>query len=335
MLPRHSAVTLEQVARQAGVSRATVSRIVNGVSTVDPALAERVNVVVKQLGYVPNLSARSLASRRAGAVALVVPEDVERFFGDPFFGALVAGIQGKMRGSGFLLDVLIAADDPRQTSDLLLGGKVDAAILFSHRIEQSFMSMMSASLPVVLAGRPTDATEPTCHYVDVDNRGGAELVTRHLLERGHRRIAMIRGPEDSPAAVDRLQGYLDAHEAAGIEAGPIVAGDFTSAGGVAGAERLLDESASCTAVFAANDLMAIGAMGVLRKRGLRIPDDIAIAGFDDVPSAADTVPPLTTVRQPSREQGAALAATALALVAGEPVEQGQVLATELIVREST
>lgn len=334
MLPRNSTVTLEQVARQAGVSRATVSRIVNGVSTVDPALAERVNVVVKQLGYVPNLSARSLASRRAGAVALVVPEDVERFFGDPFFGALVAGIQGKMRGSGFLLDVLITADDPRQTSDLLLGGKVDAAILFSHRIEQSFMSTMSASLPVVLAGRPTDATESTGHYVDVDNRGGAELVTRHLLESGHRRIAMIRGPEDSPAAADRLQGYLDAHEAAGIETGPIVAGDFTSAGGVAAAEELLEER-TWTALFAANDLMAIGAMGVLRKRGIRVPEDIAVAGFDDVPSAADTVPPLTTVRQPSREQGAALAQTALALVAGEHVEQGQVLATELIVRAST
>lgn len=334
MALRPSAVTLEQVAREAGVSRATVSRIVNGVSTVDPELAARVAVVVERLGYVPNLSARSLASRRAGAVALVVPEDVERFFGDPFFGALVAGIHGRMRGSGFLLDVLITSDDSRQTSDLLLGGKVDAAILFSHRIDPAFMATMSSALPVVLAGRPATLSESTCHFVDVDNRAGAEAVTRHLLQRGRHEIAMIRGPEDSPAAADRLQGYLDAHAIAGVAPGPIVAGDFTLAGGVAAVEELL-RNRTWTALFAANDLMALGAMRVLRRRGLRVPEDVAVAGFDDVPAAADAVPPLTTVRQPSREQGAVLAETALSLFAGKPVDQGQVLATELVVRASS
>lgn len=333
MPQRQPGVTLEHVARHAGVSRATVSRVVNGLATVDPAIARTVNAALRELGYVPNLSARSLASRRAGAIALVVPEDVERFFGDPFFAALVAGIHSQVDGSGFILDVLIATSTP-DLATLLRGGKGDAAILFSHSTRPDLVAGISASMPVVLAGRPTDAEDADVPYVDVDNRGGAEAVTRHLLERGHRRIAMITGPSDSPAALDRLQGFHDAHEAAGIEPGPIAEGDFTARGGARATDELLAQR-PWTALFAANDLMALAAMDVLRRHGQRIPDDVAVAGFDDVPAAALADPPLTTATQPSRRQGEVLAQTALALLAGKTPDLPRILPTELRVRASS
>ncbi|GAA4194658.1 LacI family DNA-binding transcriptional regulator [Microbacterium oryzae] len=330
--------TLEQVAARAGVSRSTVSRVVNGGDRVSPEALESVKRAIAELNYVPNRAARSLASRQTQAIALVVPEDTTRFFGDPFFAAIVSGINQRLSRSEHMLNLIVASDDPGdKATTFLAGGNVDGALVVSHHTSDTYIDRISASVPVVFGGRPA-RERPDDYFVDVDNVAGGRVATEYLLSRGRRRIGMITGPLDMPAGIDRLTGFRDALAEVGIEPGPVRDGDFTASGGADAMRAILDREAAGEplpdALFVASDLMARGVLDVLARAGKRVPRDIAIIGFDDSPVATSVTPALTTIRQPSLEQGEAMADVLLARLAGLDPPRVTILPAELVVRQS-
>lgn len=313
--------TLEDVARAAGVSRATVSRVVNGVRNVDPVIQEAVRRAVSVTGYTPNRAARSLVTRRADAIALVVsgagvePEaagesedttasgDGSSFtaqvFADPFFGRVVTGVVNYLRPRG-MHPVLMFAESSRAREDVvayLRQGRADGALVVSTHAEDPLPALIAeAGLAAVLFARP--ARPVPVSYVDLAHQDGARLAAEHLLGRGCRRIATISGPLDVPAGQARLTGFRDTMARHGHPYIPIVEGQFTQESGEAAMERLLAEHPDLDGVFAANDLMALGACHVLREHGRSVPGDVAVVGFDDSSAALACRPPLTTVRQP-------------------------------------
>lgn len=300
--------TLEAVAAHAGVSRATVSRVVNGGAGVRSSLTEKVLRAVEELGYVPNQAARSLVTRRHDAVAVVIAEPETRVFTDPFFAQQLRGISKELTAHDSQLVLLLVEgkDDYARVGRYLAGGHVDGALVFSVHLDDELPGIIRrAALPTVFGGRPDRGAERT-PYVDCDNRGGAREAVRHLRSLGRERIAHIAGPLDQTSAVDRLDGYRDVLPDAEPEL--IARGDFTPAGGERAMRELLERRPDVDAVFAANDLTAAGALRVLHEAGRRVPDDVALVGFDDMePVAEQTSPPLTTVRQDIEEMGRLMA----------------------------
>ncbi|MEV7418972.1 LacI family DNA-binding transcriptional regulator [Streptomyces sp. NPDC089919] len=311
--------TLEAVAARAGVSRATASRVVNGGAGVRGPLADRVRAAVAELGYVPNPAARTLVTRRTGAVAVVIAEPGTRVFADPFFLRQLRGIE-KALGEHDGRLVLMLQDGPADHDRIaryLAGGHVDGVLAFSlHTDDPLPATIARLQLPVVYGGRPGWPGADVL-YVDADNRGGARSAVRHLHALGRRRIAHIAGPLDQTSAADRLAGYRDVLPPGAPEL--VAAGDFTAAAGRRAMAGLLDRAPDLDAVFAANDLMASGALATLRERGRRVPADVAVVGFDDTQSVADcTEPPLTTVRQDVEGMGRLMAHLLLTLLAPAP-----------------
>jgi len=330
----HAPPTIEEVAAAAGVSRSTVSRVVNGSPSVSPSAVAAVEAAIRELNYVPNRAARSLASRQTHAIALVVPEDVTLFFSDPFFASIVAGVGSRLDGSDYILNLFIASDDPgAKTTSYLQGGNADGAIVVSHHTSDTFIDRIATALPVVFGGRPVREREGD-YYVDVDNVRGARDATDYLIGKGHRRIATITGPLDMPAGIDRLRGWRDALQAVGIPEGPVEVGDFTADGGLAAMRRILDAGEVPDAIFVASDLMARGAISTLAAEGLRVPDDVAIIGFDDSPVATTVTPRLTTMRQPTLLMGAAITDVLLTLLAGGDPPHVTIMDIELVIRDS-
>lgn len=332
---RAQAPTLEMVASLAGVSRATVSRVVNGSPTVSAPIAEAVRRAIGELGYVPNRAARSLVNQQSQAIALVAPEDVTRFFGDLFFAAIVSGIDARLESSDYVLNLMIANQDPSaKTLRYLAGGAVDGAIVVSHHTSDRFLKRITETLPVVFGGR--SAIVGSGHYVvDVDNVQGARTATQRLINRGCRHIATITGPLTMQSATDRMQGWRAALDDAGAAPGPVVDGDFTMLGGARAMRELLELGKPVDGIFVASDLMASGATPVLAEYGLRVPDDVAIVGFDDSPAAVSGPVRLTTVSQPSREMGWQMADILLDVLAGKSDRpHTTILPTQLVVRDS-
>lgn len=328
------AVTIEEVATRAGVSRSTVSRVVNGSTAVSPEALEAVRRAIADLNYVPNRAARSLARRQTHAIAFVIPEDTGRFFGDPFFAAVVAGVHERIARSDYVLNLIIASDDPDdKATTYLRGGSVDGVIIASHHTSDTFVDRIAADLPVVYGGRPA-RMGPSHHYVDVDNVGGGREAGLYLASRGHRRVAAISGPATMSAATDRLRGFREAAEQTGMELVAVEDGDFSEEGAAAAMRRILDSGASVDALFVESDLMARGALATLRTAGVAVPGDLALIGFDDSPVATAVTPALTTIRQPSRAQGARMADVLLDLLAGREAPHSTILPTELVIRDS-
>lgn len=332
--------TLEEVAEVAGVSRATVSRVINGSPRVSDATREAVELAIDALGYVPNRAARNLVTRRSDTVALVVAEPEMRFFSDPFFAGVVRGASQEVATSGRQLVLVMSHgdDDRERVERFLLAGHADGAILLSlHGQDPLPGTLVDHGVPAVMAGRPPEGSAVS--FVDADNRGGARQATQHLLRLGRRRIATIAGPQDMPVGIDRLAGYREALMEAEIEPDEdlIEAGDFSQASGSQAMRTLLDREPNVDGLFVASDLMAAGALQLIKDRGRQVPDDIAIIGFDDSVVATSVHPPLTTVRQPVEQLGRELARLVLRDiddgVPGEP--HRMVLGTELVVRDST
>ncbi|NJI58226.1 MULTISPECIES: LacI family DNA-binding transcriptional regulator [Microbacterium] len=330
MSPR---ATIEEVASAAGVSRSTVSRVVNGSTAVSPEALAAVRAAIDELNYVPNRAARSLASRQTHAIALIVPEDTNRFFGDPFFAAIVAGITGALGGSDYLLNLLIASDDPGdKMTGFVRNGGVDGALIVSHHTSDAFIDRVADAVPVVYGGRPVRRLEGD-YVVDVDNVAGARTATRRLIDIGRTRIATISGPLTMVSSGDRIQGFRAALAEAGLTPFAEEQGDYSEASGADAVRRIL-ETGRPDAIFVASDLMARGALTVLRAAGVRVPEDIALVGFDDSSVAITTDPQLTTMRQPMYAQGETMARVLLSRLAGQDPPQTTILPTELVVRAS-
>ncbi|HYJ74329.1 MAG TPA: LacI family DNA-binding transcriptional regulator [Kineosporiaceae bacterium] len=328
--------TLEKVASRAGVSRATASRVVNGSPRVAPHIRDAVQRAIADLGYVPNQAARSLVTQRTDSVALVLPESATRVFSDDlFFPTITWGVGQELEAGGKQLVLMMAgsAASQERIERYVTSGHVDGVLLASlHGADPLPSTLARLGVPVVCNGRPL-GPEDAVPYVDVENESGARRAVRHLLDAGRTRIATIAGPQDMIAGVDRLDGYRRELEVADLPA-VVALGDFTRDSGEAAMCRLLAEEPALDAVFVASDLMADGALRALRAAGRRVPDDVAVVGFDDFPVAQYTDPPLTTVHQPAFDIGRALAAQLLRALAGEPVEPALILPTHLVVRAS-
>ena len=330
-----SAPTLEMVAAAAGVSRSTVSRVINDSPKVTPEAFAAVQAAIDKLGYVPNRAARILASRRTLSIALVIPENTAKFFADPYFATVVQGVAMYLSETDYTLTLLIAAEnDAEKTRGYLQAGNVDGAIILSHHSDDRSYIALARSIPVVFGGRPMSAEGVGAYYVDVDNVLAAQQVTEHLIEQGRTRIATIAGPQNMAAGLDRLEGWQIALNTVGQSTDLIEYGDFSPASGAEAMTRLLDRGVAFDGVFVANSLMASGALAVLRDRGLRVPTDVGMVTFDNDFFTQSAQPPLTTVEQPTVEVGREMADVLLRLIDGQRVHTVTMLPTTLIDRDS-
>ncbi|MDR6972093.1 LacI family DNA-binding transcriptional regulator [Leifsonia shinshuensis] len=335
-MPGRVVPTLEAVAARAGVSRATVSRVVNGSPKVTAEVVAAVERAIADLNYVPNRAARSLASRRTQVIALVLPESTAKVFADPFFASIVQGVALALADTEYTLNMVISSEtNPDKTRRYLMGGNVDGALVVSHHSGDHSYAQLGASLPLVFGGRPVSESEHSSYYVDVDNVAGAQVATQHLIDRGRRDIALITGPQDMPAGLDRYTGWKQAMSQAGLDTSLVAYGDFSPASGSDAMRRLLADGRRIDGLFAANDQMAAGAYSAIHEAGLSIPGDIAVVGYDDDNFGLMSSPPLTTVHQPSIGLGEAMARVLVRLLAGEPVDRVTLLPTELVVRQSS
>lgn len=329
--------TLEDLASAAGVSRSTASRAINGGLKVSPEAKAAVDAAIVALGYTPNRAARSLVTRRAGSVALVIPEPDARVMMDPYFAAVITGVNEALRDTDLQLVLLMsrAGDDSARTIRYLRGGHVDGAIVVSHHRADDWVETLGATgLPTVFIGRPWD-TASGIPYVDLDNFEGGRLAARHLAGIGRTRLGTVAGPTDMTAAVDRLEGWLQGLREAGLQPGPVIHGDFTTAGGAEATEHLLSTAPEVDGIFAASDLMALGVVDTLRSAGRRVPVDVAVVGFDNHSIQAANGLGLTTVAHPMVEMAAA-AGKLLVSAIGNPEEASEpvIYPAELVVRGS-
>ncbi|GGR74269.1 MULTISPECIES: LacI family DNA-binding transcriptional regulator [Streptomyces] len=326
--------TLDEVAERAGVSRSVASRALNNAPHVSRAKREAVERAVRQLGYVPNPTARALATRQTGAAALVISGEDPSIFADPFFAQVIVGASAALEEAGLHLMLCLAAS-PRgreRVAELLRGKGADGAMLMALREGDPLAELAErAEMPVVFGGRPVGATPRW--YVDADNTGGAREATEYLLSRGRGRVATICGRLDTEAGRARYRGYRDAMLGAGLDPLPPREADFTEAGGAAAMAALLAEHGDLDGVFAANDNMAVGALRTLREAGRPVPAEVAVVGFDDLAVARVADPPLTTVHQPVTALGREMARMLVALVGGQDPTP-LILPTRLVVRAS-
>jgi LacI family transcriptional regulator len=326
--------TLEDIARRAGVSPSTVSRVLNGSKRVAEEKRALVLAAIEEYGYRPNLVARGLVSGRSMTVGVVM-QDIS----SPFFARMVSGIeQGLDHGEYrpmFVSTHWRAANEESEARSLqlLVERRVDGVIVLASRIPDDELRAVAARLPLIVVARDVPGIEAQC--LSIDNQGAAYRATSYLLGLGHTRIAHITGPLDHPDAVARLAGYGQALVERGLSVDPqlIANGDFNEDSGVTGVEQLLERGVRFSAIFAANDQMAYGAMLILYSHGYRIPFDVSLVGFDDQFLSAYTLPPLTTVRQPSIEMGQAAAEGLLRLLRGEAPELPHFPA-DLVIRKS-
>ena len=326
--------TIDELARLSGVSRATVSRVING-GSVSERTRRRVQSVLVETNFRPNLAARSLASGRSGVVGVVMHIDSHLLFQDPYFGQLMQGMSGALADVAAGMMLWLGNRSKQETLDTILSmGLLDGVIVTAHNLDDPLVDgLLASSLPTVLVGHRK--ADRSASYVDVDNVHAADAMTTHLIGIGRRRVGHISGMRRTVAGEDRIAGYTRAMTRAGLPIdGLLVDGDFNTPSGAAGAEVLLDRGAD--AIFCANDSTALGALEVIRSRGLRIPEDVALAGFDDLEFASHMDPPLTTIRQGVRDQGAEAVNCLFQLIGDRDGAPRRVLLpTELVIRQST
>ncbi|MBC6461130.1 LacI family DNA-binding transcriptional regulator [Actinomadura sp. HBU206391] len=328
--------TLAHVAKLAGVSPATASRVINGSARVSHGARTQVEEAVRRLGYVRRPAASTPPGRRRRSIAAVICEDSERIFTDPFFARLLWGVRRELDGGPQLVVLMVGrAEEWRAVADYVRGGDAAGVLQIGMHSNHPFALLHATTgIPVVLAGRPASGTP--LPYVDADNRGGSRAAVEYLARSGRRVIGTIAGPPDMSVGIDRLEGFRAGMGEAGLLANGLVAyGDFRQASGEHAMNHLLDRRPDLDAVLVASDLMAVGALRALRRAGRRVPEDVAVIGFDDAPLAQQVRPRLTTVRQPIEDMGARMAAELLRRIAGKPSPDNKIiLKTKLIIRDS-
>lgn len=320
------------VARLAGVSPSTISRVLNGTAVVSEAKTQAIRAAIDELGYAPNPVARGLAGGRTMSIGVVT-----QALDSPFYGAALHGIEVELDPAGYrplFVSGNWNAVAEAQCIDMLRTRHVDGIIVLTGRLPDQALKECATSVPVVVTGRALKA--PGLYALRFDNFGGALLATRHLIQLGHRRIAFITGDPEHPDSQERLDGYRAALKEAGINHDPSleVRGEYHEVSGMLAVERLLEQGDVVTAIFAANDQMAFGAALALRRRSLRVPEDISLVGFDDVPAAQFASPPLSTIHQPAFELGRLAAGAMLHLLAGTK-PTAELPAPRFVAREST
>lgn len=339
---RRSAPTLDDVAQLAGVSRATVSRVVRGDARVSSTARAAINAAVARLGYVPNQAARQLASRRSNTIAVVASEPHRRVFHDPYFAISLAAIAERLKTTDQHMALHLSYGGyRRKLEEHLLGGHSDGTIVISHRDSEDLPAFLErVGKPCVFLGQPlaTDGYEGFSvanRYVDVDNERGGRVVGEHLLARGCKRIAVITGDLDIASARQRLAGLKEALSVAGLEPVAEHHGNYDPASGKEQAEALLASGVEFDGLFVGSDHMAVAALAVLRKAGVRVPDDVKLIGYDDAEIARVTSPTLTTMTNPWADLARLATERLLAELAGETQVAPAILKSELVVRRST
>jgi DNA-binding LacI/PurR family transcriptional regulator len=326
--------TLDEVAARAGVSRSAASRALNKAPHVSRATRDAVEKAIKELGYLPNRTARALATRRTGFVALAISHDDPELFADPFFGQAIVGVSAALEETELHLLLCLASSGRGRSrlTNLLDTRGVDGIMLMALRGDDPLTHIVRrAGLPAVYGGRPLHFKPQW--YVDSDNLGGARLATEHLIGSGRTRIVTITGELGTEAGAARLRGYREAMIMAGLTPYGVAEGDFTEASGVAAMTTLLDNHPDLDAVFAASDNMAAGALRALSRAGRSVPADVAVVGFDDLGVAERTNPPLTTVHQSVRSLGKEMARVLIELIGGREAAS-LILPTRLVLRDS-
>ncbi len=330
--PGGAAVTIGMVAAAAGVSPSTVSRVLNGTAVVNDFKKQAIDEAIARLGFVPNPAARGLAGGRTFSVGVVT-----QALDSPFYGAAMRGIEDALLPRGysplFVSGHWNAVAEARCIA-VLQARRVDGIIVLTGRLTDAALQSYAQTQPLVVTGRTLKA--PGLYTLNFDNFEGARLATEHLLQLGHRRIAFIAGDADHPDANERLRGYREALKNAGLpfEQGLVVPGEYHELSGLLAVDRLMATQQRFTAIFAANDQMAVGAALACQRRSLRVPEDVSIVGFDDLPTSQFAIPPLTSVQQPAYELGRLSASAMLQLLAhAEPTEV--VPPPRLVARESS
>ncbi len=324
-------ITIHDIARQAGVSPSTVSRVLNSTTPVAEDKRAAVTSAISQLNYRPSLVAQGLARGKSTVVG-VLTQDIA----SPFYGEILRGIEYGLRGSVYhpiFANGNWRLEDEYDALEILRSRQPEAIILLGGHLPDAEILAVAEDLPLIAVGRLIKGFEDHC--VRVDDFQGAYLATRHLLDRGHRRIAHIAGLASHQDTRDRQAGYCHALTEADVPINPdlIIEGTLQEQSGLMAVETLLVRASPFTAIFAANDQMAYGARLALYRRGIRVPEDVSLVGFDDLPGSAYTTPPLTTVRQPTLEMGRAAARAVLRLIEGQPLALPH-FAPELVIRES-
>jgi DNA-binding LacI/PurR family transcriptional regulator len=330
--------TIHDVAREAGVSRGTVSRVLNGGHYVSPAAQEAVNAAIRRTGYVVNRHARSLITGRSDSIGFLLTEPQERFFEDPNFNVLLRGCTQALAAHDIPLLLMLAGteDERRRLTRYITAGHVDGVLLVSsHSGDPVAEQLRDAGVPLVMCGKPVGIGSKVS-YVAADDRDGARDMVRHLVSLGRRRVGMVTGALDAPGGVERLAGYREVLTEVGIDFDErlVVSGDYSRASGEVGAELLLERVPDMDAVFVASDLMAQGVLSALHRAGRSVPEDVAVGGFDDSSAALASRPELTTIRQPYDRISSEMVRVLLAQIGGED-PAAVILPTELIKRQST
>ena len=329
-------LTLEDIGRLAGVSRSTVSRVINDQASVSPDVRARVLEAIRRTGYTPNAAARSLVSGRTGVIGLVIPSRVHSLFEDPYFSRLIQGISAASNLARKTLSLFLFQSEEEEAElypRVVTAGFLDGLIITATRMADPLLARMAVGeIPIVMVGRPD---VEGVSYIDVDNRGGALRAATHLCGLGHQRIGLLGAPVSTTAGQDRLNGFMEGLAVCGLPLHPglRVDGDFSEASGYDAMRQLIEQRPD--AVFVASDTMALGALRALREAGIRVPRDIAIVGFDGLPSSESAIPALTTIRQPVTETGTRAVHMLNDLVAGvATAPMVEVMPVELVIRES-
>lgn len=323
--------TIQDIANRANVSKSTVSRVLNKSSVVEDGKREAVMRAMEALDYRPSVIAQSLAGGRSMTIGIVTQN-----IGSPFTDTIAQGVISGLAGTGYspiFVDGQWQQSAESEVIRTLLGRNVDGLVLIGGHVPTDDINKLRNQLPTIAIARELDGWDSQC--IHVDNEDAGFQATQHLLSFGHRDIAMICGIKEHPDAVNRFNGYARAMKAAGITPSPelVYQGDFSAQSGVLAVNSWLASGTHFSAIFAANDMVAFGARLALHRHGIRVPDDVSIIGFDDQAESAYMTPPLTTMRQPAAEMGAAGAAAITQLIAGESPELPE-LAIELQIRES-
>jgi LacI family transcriptional regulator len=320
------------VAQQAGVSPSTVSRILNGTAQVSDEKKALVQAVIKELGFRPDPAARSLAGGRTMSIGVLT-----QFIDSPYYGEALRGIEDELNKAHYS-PLFVSGHwneaEEKKRIELLLDRKVDGIIVLTGKLSDNTLIDLAKTIPVVVTGRQLNGAN--LFSIDFDNAEGASQAVKHLSQLGHQKVVFLSGPLDHPDAKQRLQGYKKEIKRLKMvsDKSLIVESDFLESGGLRAVNSLLANKTEFTAIIAANDQMAYGARLALHKANLRVPDDVSLIGFDDLPHSAFTLPPLTSVRQSVYEIGVSAAKAMFDLI-NKKSPPSQVVEAELIIREST